>query len=138
LPTAGFVGPGENSRIPGNRTSATFDPDLNSEGFNEKFSFDFQSQFVKNSTIQGIELLYNEANGKSALAPQDSYPLGAPASAPFQIGPGTGMPSLLSLKWNRPDAILQQSALAAGAPTTGWSTAEHLRYPGRVRDAPRD
>src|SRR5580700_5002631 len=42
------------------RTSVTFDPDLNPEGFNEKASFDFSGP-VQNFTIQGIELLYNEA-----------------------------------------------------------------------------
>ena len=101
------------------RTSATFDPDLNPEGFNEKFSFDFPGS-VQNFTVQGIELLYNEANGKTALSSQDSYALGVQASARLQIGPWTGTPSFLSLKWNRPDALLQESAFATGATTTGF------------------
>jgi Putative porin len=112
------------------RTSATFDPDLNPEGFNEKFSFDFQSPWMKNFTIQGIELLYNEANGKAGLPSQDSYALGGQVSARFQIGPWTAAPSFLSLKWNRPDAILQESAFAAGATTTGSSSAGSLPVPG--------
>lgn len=101
------------------RTSATFDPDLNPEGFNEKFSFDF-SGAVQNVTVQGIELLYNAANGKTALSSQDSYALGVQASTRLQIGPWTGTPSFLSLKWNRPDALLQESAFATGATTTGF------------------
>ncbi len=95
------------------RTSATFDPDLNPEGFNEKFSFDFGGA-LKNFTVQGIELLYNEST-----AAQDSYAVGGQISARFQLGPWTTTPSFLSLKWNRPDAILQESAFATQATTTG-------------------
>src|SRR3989442_1128271 len=102
------------------RTSATFDPDLNPEGFNEKFSWDLRTPFVKNFTIQGIELLYNESNsGSSAKARQDSYALGGQISAKLQMGPWTATPSFLSLKWNRPDSILQASAFATQANTTG-------------------
>jgi Putative porin len=101
------------------RTSQTFDPDLNPEGFDEKFSFDFAGP-VQNFTVQGIELLYNEANGKPGVPSQDSYALGVQASARLQYGPWTGTPSFLSLKWNRPDAILQQSAFATAATTTGF------------------
>jgi Putative porin len=95
------------------RTSVTFDPDINPEGFNQKFSFDFSGP-VKNFTAQGIELLYNEST-----AAQDSYALGGQVSARLQLGPWTATPSFLSLKWNRPDAILQQSAFATQATTTG-------------------
>ena len=98
---------------PWQRTSATFDPDLNPEGFNEKFSFDFSGP-VQNFTVQGIELLYNES-----AAGQDSYALGAQASGRLKFGPWTTTPSFLSLKWNRPDAILQESAFAVAAQTTG-------------------
>jgi len=95
------------------RTSVTFDPDLNPEGFNEKASFNFNGP-VQNFTIQGIELLYNESSGG-----QDSYALGGQVSAKLKAGPWTATPSFLSLKWNRPDAILQQSAFATQATTTG-------------------
>src|SRR5438876_8847 len=89
-------------------------------GFNEKFSWDLRTPFVKNFTIQGIELLYNESNsGSSAKARQDSYALGGQISAKLQMGPWTATPSFLSLKWNRPDAILQASAFATQANTTG-------------------
>ncbi len=104
---------------PWQRTSVTFDPDLNPEGFNEEFSFDFSGP-VKNFTVQGIELLYNEANGKAGIASQDSYALGGQVSARLQFGPWTTIPSLLSLKWNRPDAILEESAFAAAATSTGF------------------
>jgi hypothetical protein len=103
------------------RTSVTGDPDLNPEGFNQRFSFNFSGP-VKNFTIHGIELLYNEIQGSAgakAVSAQDSYALGGQASARLQFGPWTATPSFLSLKWNRPDAILQASAFAAGATTTG-------------------
>ncbi|HTZ97849.1 MAG TPA: putative porin [Terriglobales bacterium] len=101
------------------RTSATFDPDLNPEGFNERASFNFQGP-IQNFTAQGIELLYSQANGKTAISSQDSYALGFQVSTRVQFGPWTATPSLLSLKWNRPDALLQQSAFAVGATTTGF------------------
>src|SRR5437667_12719749 len=96
------------------RTSVTGDPDLNPEGFDQKFSFDFTGPVVKNFTVQGIELLYNESS-----AGQDSYALGGQVSAKLQMGPWTATASFLSLKWNRPDAILQASAFATQANTTG-------------------
>src|SRR5947209_15299390 len=53
------------------RTSATFDPDLNPEGFNQKLSFDTHVPFVKNVTLQGMELLFNEVTSGP-----DSYAVG--------------------------------------------------------------
>jgi hypothetical protein len=104
------------------RTSTTFDPDLNPEGFVEKASFDFSGP-VKNVTAQAIQLLYNEANGKAGIPSQDSYALGGQVSARFQFGPWTATPSLLSLKWNRPDALLAESAFTTQATTTGFLPA---------------
>jgi TolA-binding protein len=104
------------------RTSVTFDPDLNPEGFNEKASFDFSGP-VKNVTFQGLEFLYSEANGKPGIPSQDSYAIGAQVSARLQFGPWTATPSFLTLKWNRPDAILQESAFAVAATTTGFQPA---------------
>lgn len=101
------------------RTSVTFDPDLNPEGFNEKFSFNFSGP-VKNFTAQAIELLYNEANGKPGIPSQDSYSLGVQVSSRLVLGPWTATPSILSMKWNRPDALLQESAFAVGATSTGF------------------
>jgi Putative porin/Alanine-zipper, major outer membrane lipoprotein len=100
------------------RTSVTFDPDLNPEGFNEKASFDFSGP-IKNLTAQGIELLYNEANGKPGIPSQDSYAVGGQVSARVQFGPWSATPSFLTLKWNRPDSLLQESAFAVGATSTG-------------------
>ena len=96
------------------RTSVTFDSDLNPEGFNQKLSWDLKTPFVKNFTLQGIQLLYNEVSGG-----QDSYALGGQVSAKLQYGRWTATPSILSMKFNRPDAILAGSAFAVQATTTG-------------------
>jgi len=104
------------------RTSVTGDPDLNPEGFDEKFAFNVQTPVIKNVTVQGIQLLYNEIAGSAggtAQSAQDSYALGAQISTKLQAGPWTATPSFLSLKWNRPDSILSSSAFAVGATTTG-------------------
>jgi hypothetical protein len=97
------------------RTSATFDPDLNPEGFNEKVSFDVHNGPVQNVSLQGLELLYNEVSGG-----QDSYALGIQAATRVQVGRLTTNASVLSLKWNRPDALLNESAFTVGATSTGF------------------
>jgi len=107
---------------PWQRTSVTFDPDINPEGFNEKASFNLSGP-VQNFTVQGVELLYNAANGKTSIASQDSYALGGQVSATLRFGPWTATPSLLTLKWNRPDALLSESAFTTGATTTGFLPA---------------
>jgi hypothetical protein len=104
---------------PWQRTSVTFDPDLNPEGFDEKASFNFSGP-LQNVNIQGIELLYNQANGKLGIPSQDSYALGMQLAGRLVFGPWTITPSFLSLKWNRPDALLSASAFGVGATTTGF------------------
>ena len=106
------------------RTGTIGDQDINPEGFNEKFSFDLKSSVIKNFTIQGIQYLFNEVNagaGSTVVAGQDSYALGGQISAKLQMGPWTTTPSFLSMKWNRPDSILQASAFALQATTSGAS-----------------
>ena len=66
--------------FPWTRTSLTFDPDLNPEGFNEKFSFNLNSPVLKNFTVQGIELLYNEVS-KGA----DSFAVGGQISSQLEV-----------------------------------------------------
>jgi hypothetical protein len=112
--------------FPWQRTSITFDPDLNPEGFDAKLSFDTHAGPLTNFTVQGIGLLYSEANSaasnasaSSLASSQDSYAVGGQVSAKLQFGPWTATPSFLTLKWNRPDAILQASAFAAATTTTG-------------------
>jgi multidrug efflux pump subunit AcrA (membrane-fusion protein) len=103
------------------RTSVTFDPDINPEGFVEKLSFDFTGP-IKNFSAQAIELLIDKPNGKPGIPSQSAYTTGGQVSARIQVGPWTSTPSILSMKWNRPDEILQSSAFAVGATTTGYLT----------------
>ncbi|HEY1462598.1 MAG TPA: putative porin [Terriglobales bacterium] len=112
------------------RTPATFDSDLNPEGFTEKASFDMHHGVIRNTSVQAMELLYNEVSGG-----QDSYALGAQGSLKLQFGRWTATPSITSLKWNRPDAILSQSAFAVGATTAGFTnpatgTVTGIQVPG--------
>jgi len=96
-----------------NRTQVTGDPDINPEGFNERFSWDLQTPGVKNFTVQFMQLLFNEAT-----AGTDSYALGGQVSGKLQFGRLTTTPSFMAIKWNNPDSILQASAFAVQATTT--------------------
>ena len=64
-----------------NRTQVTGDPDINPEGFNEKFSWDLSTPVVKNFTVHFMQLLFNEAT-----AGTDSYALGGQVSGKLQFG----------------------------------------------------
>jgi hypothetical protein len=97
------------------RTSVTGDPDLNPEGFDAKLSFNVNQGPFTNFTVQGIGLLYNESS-----TGQDSYVLGVQAQTSLHAGPWSATASFLNEHWNRPDAILQASAFAVGATTTGY------------------
>ena len=54
--------------------------------------------------------------------------MGGQVSAVLHFGPWTATPSLLSLKWNRPDALLSESAFTTGATTTGFLPAGAASY----------
>src|SRR5439155_26533689 len=74
-----------------NRTKVTGDPDINPEGFNEKFSWDLQTPGVKNLTIQFMQLLFNEATSGT-----DSYALGGQVSGKLQLGRLITTPSFMA------------------------------------------
>ena len=113
------------------RSGATFDPDLNPEGFSEKLSFDLHNAKVKNLTAGVYQLVYNESTGG-----QDSYALGAHGSAKLQpFSWWTTTASFAATKWNRPDAILQSSAFAAAA-TTGSKVIQVVIPPTVTDPAP--
>jgi hypothetical protein len=95
--------------FPWNRTSLTFDPDINPEGFDEKLSFDFHTPGVKNFTVQGFQLLYNEASKGN-----DSFAIGGQVSAVLQAGPWTATPSFSLIDFRFPDALLAASGFEAG------------------------
>jgi len=96
-----------------NRTQVTGDPDINPEGFSEKFSWDLQTPGIKNFTVQVMQLLFNEST-----AGTDSYALGGQVSGKLQLGRLTTTLSFMAIKWNNPDSILQASAFAVQATTT--------------------
>ncbi len=104
-----------------NRTSATFDPDINPEGFVAKVSFDLKTPVVKNFTVQAINLLYSEnTNSKLAYAnTHDSFAAGGQVSTKLDFGFLTSTPSFTVLNWRNVDAILNASAFAVQATTTG-------------------
>jgi hypothetical protein len=107
------------------RTSLTMDPDINPEGFSEKFSRDFKGSVVKNVSVGALELLYSEIS-----AATDSYALGGQASAKLQFGPWTVSPQFFVLKWNNPSAILQASAFAVQATKGTDSVGGTINLPG--------
>jgi uncharacterized coiled-coil protein SlyX len=108
------------------RTSLTFDPDINPEGFSEKFSWNINDKGpVKSFTVGVLQLLYGESSTGT-----DSYSLGADVSAKLQYGPWTGTPQFFAMKWNNPNAILQASAFAVQATKATDGTGKTINLPG--------
>lgn len=112
------------------RTSVTFDPDINPEGFSEKFAFDLSTPVIKNFTFQGIQLLYNENNNAKFLTGHDSFAAGGQVSSKLDFGFMTMNPSFTLLNWRNVDAILNASAFAVQATTTGTGTTNNGNVPG--------
>jgi putative porin len=108
------------------RSSVTFDPDINPEGFVAKFSRDFETvPVVKNLNIQFLQLLYNEVSGTSKTSlgiagnGHDSFATGGQFGGRLQpTSFWTLTPSFTILNFRNPDAALNQSAFAVQA-TTG-------------------
>jgi Putative porin len=111
--------------FPWQRTSLTFDPDINPEGFDAKLSFDTKSGPLKNFTAQSMLLLLNEVTKGP-----DSFAAGGNVSAKFVFGPWTTTPSYTLLNWHLPDALLSASAFAVQATTTGTGTTSSGNVPG--------
>jgi len=93
-------------------TDLTFDPDLNPEGFTEKFSWDFNNPVVKNVSFEGMQLLFNEVAGglvgTNVNRGVDSNALGGQAVLRLQPAKiWTSTPSATVLNWNGADPIAQ-------------------------------
>jgi hypothetical protein len=104
------------------RTSVTFDPDINPEGFVVKLSKDFESvPMVKNVNFQVINLLYNETSGAGGLfSGRDSFAIGGQVGAVLHpLSFWTLTPSFTLLNWRYPDALLNANAFQVGATTGG-------------------
>lgn len=105
--------------FPWTRSSLTFDPDINPEGFDAKLSFDVHQGPVRNLTVQAMQLVVNEASKGP-----DSYATGGNASARLEFGKRWTMtPSYTILNWHLADALLQASAFAVQATSTGSSSS---------------
>jgi len=111
--------------FPWQRTSLTFDPDINPEGFNQKFSFDLPTPILKNFTVQGIQLLYNEASKSD-----DSFALGGQVSGVLKLGPLTSTPSFLLLDWHFLDSLLNATTFATQSGGEGPGCATGVDLPG--------
>jgi Putative porin len=101
------------------RTQVMGDVDINPEGFDEKFSFDFTSGVVKNFTVQAMELLLNESINPNLLRAHDAFAVGAQISSKLDWGFLTSTPSITALNWLNTDEFLNASAFAVQATTTG-------------------
>jgi len=113
-----------------NRTHVTGDPDINPEGFSEKFSWDLKTPLIKNVSFTLLQTLFNEVT-----AGTDSYVLGGQVAGRVQIGPLTSTPSFMLMKWNNPDSILQASAFATQATTTTGNLPIPGEGPGCAKGA---
>lgn len=113
------------------KTNQTFDPDLNPEGFSEKFSFNVSNPFLKNITFTGMQLLYNEVNrpgSASACVPGvfactngssftggDSFAVGGQVAAKLQLTKRWSLaPAYTVLNWRNNDVILNASSGVGG------------------------
>ncbi|HMK22566.1 MAG TPA: putative porin, partial [Terriglobales bacterium] len=129
--------------FPWQRTSITFDPDINPEGFDEKLSFDtHRVPGIENFTIQAMQLLSNEVSGTGGLYHgHDSFAAGGQLSARLHAGIWTATPSFTILNWRYADALLNSSAFAVGAtnagvlgnPITGTTGVGPIPVPGEGR-----
>jgi hypothetical protein len=104
------------------RTQVTGDPDINPEGFNEKFSFDFNSGVVKNFTAQAMQVILNENNSSSVLRGADAFMVGGQVSSKLDLGFMTSTPSIAVMNFRNTDEILNASAFAVQATNTGTSS----------------
>jgi len=118
------------------KTSSWLDPDLNSEGGAEKLSFDLKhTGFVKNVSVVGMQLVYNEVAGSNLPISLggDSVAFGGQASATLQFGnrvtttfAGTG------LNWINANTVIQAitaKTLAGNRNTNATiGTGTNIRY----------
>jgi hypothetical protein len=100
--------------FPWTRSSLTFDPDINPEGFDAKVSFDTHHGPIRNLTAQAMLLPFNEVTKGP-----DSFAAGGSVSGVLEFGPWTLRPSYTLLNWHLADSLLSASAFNTQATTTG-------------------
>jgi flagellar motor protein MotB len=119
------------------RTQITGDPDINPEGFSERFSKDFTSiPMVKNLNLNLMQLFFNEASGNGGLYNgHDSFAVGGQVGGKLELTKfWTMTPSFLVMNWRYPDAILNASFFATQATTT--NSASVVDSSGKVVSFP--
>lgn len=104
------------------RTALTMDPDINPEGFSQKFSFDVKSPVLKNFTFTAMQLWFNETNGAflgNAGAPQsDSFAVGGQVLAKLALGKRISMtPSFAIINFRNADILLNEGFSSQPGPT---------------------
>jgi hypothetical protein len=98
------------------RTSVTFDPDINPEGFSEKLSWDLKKAgILKNVSLQGLQLLWNENNSASFLRAHDSFAAGGQVAGKIEAGRFSSTISALVLNFRNTEAIFNASGFAVQA-----------------------
>jgi hypothetical protein len=108
------------------RTELTFDNDLNPEGFSEKFSFDIKNPVLKNFSVTGVQLLYNESSGDV-----DSFAAGGQISGRIKLGSRvTISPAITLLNWRNPNTIAAAivGRTLGGNVNTNATTADGRAY----------
>jgi Putative porin len=106
-----------------NHTQLTLDPDLNPEGFSERLSFDLKNSFLKNVSVTGMQLIFNEVSTPNIpqgfLTGADSFAAGGQVSTTFEIGSRTTVsPSYTLLNWRNADSIAQAYVRGTLPPTS--------------------
>ena len=92
--------------FPWTRTSLTFDPDINPEGFDAKVSFDTHHGPLRNFTAQAMLLPFNEVTKGP-----DSFAAGGNVSSlDWTFGSWTLRRRTRCLNWHLADALLSASA----------------------------
>jgi hypothetical protein len=113
------------------RTQVTGDPDINPEGFTEKLSFDIKNTFVKNFSIQGMQLLMNENTNAALLRAHDAFAVGGQLSTRLDLGFMTTTPSVTFWNFLNADELLNASAFAVQATQTPpGATPSVTGFPG--------
>lgn len=96
------------------RTSATFDPDLNPEGFSQKLSFELKGPVLKNVNLTGIQMLFNEDKNL-----HDSFAAGFQFGTKLQFGPRISVaPAFTLLNWRNTDVVLNEPSSVTGSAST--------------------
>jgi len=112
------------------RSQVTGDPDINPEGFDEKLSFDMNHGPLKNFTAQAMQVLLNENTNSSLLRAHDAFMVGGQVSGKFDFGFLTTTPSIGVMNWRNVDELLNASAFAVQATSTGTSSTAPVGITG--------